>query len=185
MRTMFAVAMLIVASSAFAQSPSTRTPTPLDYDHAFLMLIGDIDEEDSLQKLANAGVAEDTAKALRAYLKEHLDDDGQVTHENFASICRNADGRFSTSAAMVRELERWDEQRRKFHADLVRESEKILGVASMSTVREASGLRIGLSDSGLMDEVLNGRLTPEMIIERSCELAKQYSAPGPSESAQR
>ncbi len=185
MRTMFVAAALIVCSSALAQVPSTRTPTTLDYDHAFLMLVRDIDEEDSLQKLANAGVSEDRAKNLRAYLKEHMSDDAQVTHENFAAICKNASGRFSTPADMVRELERRDEQRRKFHEGLVRESEKILGIASMSTVREASGLRIGISDSGLMDDVLSGRLTPEMIIERSCELEKQYPAPAPSKSSQR
>jgi len=180
MRTaVFIVAALIAGSSALAQVPSTQTPTALDYDHAFLFILKDLDEADFLQELSSAGVAEEAALNLRAYLKEHADDRNRATYEDFAVVCKNAGGRFSTPEAMVREIQRWENENLKFKTGLVREAEKILGVGSLSTVREAAIMKIGLSDSGLLDAVLSGRLTPEMIIARSCELAKSYSPPDP------
>jgi len=184
MRTaVFVVAALIVGSSTLAQVRSTKTPTTLDYDHAFLFILKDLDEAEFLEELSSAGVAEDTALNLRAYLKEHANDRNSAAYEDFAVVCKNTGGRFSTPEAMVREIQRWEDENLKFKAGLVREAEKILGVGSLSTVREAAIMNIGLEDAGLMDAVLSGRLTPEMIIARSCELAKGYTPPDPPAGA--
>ena len=176
MRTAVLVALLNVFPLAFAAGPESRPASDFESDHFFLMILRDQPEEDSLQMLATAGVADDTARNLLRFLEERKDDYDPVTRKNYAALCENADGRFSSPDALARELQRWLDEEREFQAGLVREAATILGVDSLSTVRAPVLNNTGVVETGLVEQVLGGKMTPAFVIARACEFPGREQA---------
>src|SRR5262245_28796613 len=107
MRNALLVATALIASSVTAAAPmESRPATDFESNYFFLMVLRDQPDEDSRQMLAQGGVDEARARELLAYLDEHMDDHGAETTRNWLALCENVDERFSSPAAMARELQR-------------------------------------------------------------------------------
>ena len=169
MRCALLIATLLVGSALASESGTTREATVAEADAIYLHILGSTPAAEAMDMLTDVGIETDRARRLLTFLDERLDEERQQNLSDTVGLCRNLDGRFSHPRALARELTRQQAAEREFEAALVERAKEILGVPSLVSVRSPHMNGNGmLTDTDVVQRVLDGELKPADAIARAC-----------------
>jgi hypothetical protein len=175
MRTPLLVVAALSACAAVADElPVSRPATDLEADRMYLSVLNSTPHDEALEMLTDVGVPQARARELLEYLARQFEDHNSVYRADFRNLCRNVDGQFSNPMALAEEIMRQNKAEREYQDSMLKKALEILGVPSLAPIRKPHMNNGGLTDSEVVERILDGRLKPADAIARACVIEHDY-----------
>ncbi len=151
MRMPLFVVAALYACATFAQEPSPSRPaTDLEADRIYLGVLNSTPYDEALEMLTDAGVPEEKARELLAFLAEHIEDYQPVYRADFENVCSNVDDQFSNPIGLANEIRRQQAAELEFQDSMLKRALEILDVPSLTPIRKPHMNNGGLTDTEIV-----------------------------------